>query len=368
MASAFKLQSVQLCWAIGNCSHVAQIEPPVSRAANLPDLNTNTRHDAPHTAEVSDPVDLKSLPIATDLTAARAASAHDATATASPGLHDGRSTTGILEPQQVTTSLAAASTSPSDVRPTIRIHDHDLIGIDFPLTGSVAQSNPADSYDLHSGQQGSKNMTHGTLIEKSSTNEAASVQAPAVPSTERNPEEVHAPARSADAVAEQAPEFVVQSPSQAVQLPHQHDPQIEDGRSLAYTAPEVQSQSSSTASQAGEPISPHQTTKLSPQEITLGELRAQKAALLASLKTLPAIQVLIEENQIYNVDMSDDDGEPTEADLTAAANKIVKEHIKLLHEYNELKDVGQGLMGLIADQRGVRIVEVQDEFGIDAND
>ncbi|KAF1933569.1 Swi5-domain-containing protein [Didymella exigua CBS 183.55] len=52
----------------------------------------------------------------------------------------------------------------------------------------------------------------------------------------------------------------------------------------------------------------------------------------------------------------------------AAANKIVKDHIKLLHEYNELKDVGQGLMGLIADQRGLRIIEVQDEFGIDTND
>lgn len=52
----------------------------------------------------------------------------------------------------------------------------------------------------------------------------------------------------------------------------------------------------------------------------------------------------------------------------AAANKIVKGHIKLLHEYNELKDVGQGLMGLIADQRAVRIVEVQAEFGVDAED
>lgn len=107
---------------------------------------------------------------------------------------------------------------------------------------------------------------------------------------------------------------------------------------------------------------------LSPQEITLAELKAQKAALLASLATLPAIQVLMEEKASSGADMSDGDDEPTEADITAAANKIVKDHIKLLHEYNELKDVGQGLMGLIADQRGVRIVEVQDEFGIDAKD
>lgn len=110
------------------------------------------------------------------------------------------------------------------------------------------------------------------------------------------------------------------------------------------------------------------TPSRAPQEITLAELKAQKAALLASLATLPAIQVLIEENASSQAELSDGDGEPTDTDIMAAANKIVKDHIKLLHEYNELKDVGQGLMGLIADQRGVRIVEVQDEFGIDAQD
>lgn len=113
------------------------------------------------------------------------------------------------------------------------------------------------------------------------------------------------------------------------------------------------------------PVS-HPTPPKSPQEITLADLKAQKAALLASLATLPAIQVLIEETASSQLELSDD--EPTDTDIMAAANKIVKDHIKLLHEYNELKDVGQGLMGLIADQRGVRIVEVQDEFGIDAKD
>ncbi|KAH9872695.1 hypothetical protein J1614_005089 [Plenodomus biglobosus] len=105
-----------------------------------------------------------------------------------------------------------------------------------------------------------------------------------------------------------------------------------------------------------------------PQEITLAELKAQKTALLASLATMPAIQVLIEECATPETDADDALDGPTEADVMTAANKIVKEHIKLLHEYNELKDVGQGLMGLIADQRGVRIVEVQEEFGIEAKD
>ncbi|KAI4653236.1 uncharacterized protein J4E79_008750 [Alternaria viburni] len=112
------------------------------------------------------------------------------------------------------------------------------------------------------------------------------------------------------------------------------------------------------------PMPPSRT----PQEVTLDNLRAQKAALLASLSALPAIQVLMEENAFSDAESGDASDEPTETDVMAAANKIVKEHIKLLHEYNELKDVGQGLMGLIADQRGVRIVEVQEEFGIDAQD
>jgi hypothetical protein len=116
-------------------------------------------------------------------------------------------------------------------------------------------------------------------------------------------------------------------------------------------------------------LSPTQTPpSKTPQEVTLDALKAQKIALLASLGALPAIQVLMEENALSDTESGDASDEPTETDIMAAANKIVKEHIKLLHEYNELKDVGQGLMGLIADQRGVRIVEVQEEFGIDAQD
>jgi hypothetical protein len=110
------------------------------------------------------------------------------------------------------------------------------------------------------------------------------------------------------------------------------------------------------------------TIAKTPQEITLDDLKAQKAALLASLATLPAIRVLMEEKAMSDAEASGGDDEPTEADIMAAANKIVKDHIKLLHEYNELKDVGQGLMGLIADSRAVRIVEVQEEFGIEAKD
>ncbi|KAI9746414.1 MAG: hypothetical protein M1818_000127 [Claussenomyces sp. TS43310] len=51
-----------------------------------------------------------------------------------------------------------------------------------------------------------------------------------------------------------------------------------------------------------------------------------------------------------------------------AAAETVARHIKLLHAYNEIRDVGQGLMGLIADGRNVRAVEVYREFSVGPKD
>ncbi|WPH00712.1 Hypothetical protein R9X50_00354200 [Acrodontium crateriforme] len=51
-----------------------------------------------------------------------------------------------------------------------------------------------------------------------------------------------------------------------------------------------------------------------------------------------------------------------------SSNAVIKEHIALLHRYNEIKDVGQGLMGLIAETRGVRVVVVQEEYGMGEKD
>jgi len=112
----------------------------------------------------------------------------------------------------------------------------------------------------------------------------------------------------------------------------------------------------------------HEPAAKTLQEITLAELKAQRAALVASLAALPNIQNLVAEREPADNASETSDSEPTDAEITAAANKLVQGHIKLLHEYNEIKDVGQGLMGLIADQRGVRIVEVQDEFGLESKD
>jgi hypothetical protein len=110
------------------------------------------------------------------------------------------------------------------------------------------------------------------------------------------------------------------------------------------------------------------TPAKSSQEITLAELNAQRAALVASLAALENVQELVAEDEASDLMCQLSVTEPTDSDIMAAANKIVKKHIKLLHEYNEIKDVGEGLMGLIADSRGVRIIEVQEKFGVDSND
>ena len=50
------------------------------------------------------------------------------------------------------------------------------------------------------------------------------------------------------------------------------------------------------------------------------------------------------------------------------AQATVKAHIKLLHDYNEIRDVGQGLMGIIADTRGVRVRDVYADFDVGEGD
>lgn len=52
----------------------------------------------------------------------------------------------------------------------------------------------------------------------------------------------------------------------------------------------------------------------------------------------------------------------------AEARQTIKDHIGRLHRYNEIRDVGQGLIGMIADQRGKRIVDCMDEFGVEVSD
>lgn len=51
-----------------------------------------------------------------------------------------------------------------------------------------------------------------------------------------------------------------------------------------------------------------------------------------------------------------------------ASNEALQNHIRLLTRYNEIKDVGTGLIGMIAEARQQRIVDVMRDFDMDGID
>ena len=57
-----------------------------------------------------------------------------------------------------------------------------------------------------------------------------------------------------------------------------------------------------------------------------------------------------------------------EAELLNNAQGTIKDHIKLLHQYNEIRDVGLGLIGMVAENRKVRIRDCQEEYGVGEGD
>ena len=57
-----------------------------------------------------------------------------------------------------------------------------------------------------------------------------------------------------------------------------------------------------------------------------------------------------------------------ETELLNNAQSTIKDHIKLLHQYNETRDIGLGLIGMIAESRKVRIRDCQEEYGVGEGD
>jgi len=97
---------------------------------------------------------------------------------------------------------------------------------------------------------------------------------------------------------------------------------------------------------------------------TLHDLQAQRLQLATQTK-LPSGLPLATTNPSTGEPLSEDE---ILAAALKSSNAVVKEHITLLHKYNEIKDIGQGLMGLIADKRDCRVVKVMDEFGVGEKD
>ncbi|KAJ9628649.1 hypothetical protein H2203_002551 [Taxawa tesnikishii (nom. ined.)] len=98
-------------------------------------------------------------------------------------------------------------------------------------------------------------------------------------------------------------------------------------------------------------------------ERTVADLLTQRATLVH-----PAPSALPTSEHHPPGPCSDLTGEARTKRALDHANAVVKRHIKLLHDYNEIKDVAMGLMGITAEQRGVRIAHVLEDFGMDAKD
>ncbi|KZF22570.1 Swi5-domain-containing protein [Xylona heveae TC161] len=81
--------------------------------------------------------------------------------------------------------------------------------------------------------------------------------------------------------------------------------------------------------------------EISSLRATLEDVRRQQAEVLASLKP---------------------------PHTPSSAQDTIKQHISLLHQYNDMRDIGTGLLGLIAENRGVRVRDVFEEFGLAEDD
>jgi hypothetical protein len=57
-----------------------------------------------------------------------------------------------------------------------------------------------------------------------------------------------------------------------------------------------------------------------------------------------------------------------ETEISGRAQGVIKDHIKLLSKYNEIRDIGQGLIGMVAESRRARIRDCQEEFGVTDGD
>ncbi|KAJ4389557.1 hypothetical protein N0V93_007027 [Gnomoniopsis smithogilvyi] len=86
----------------------------------------------------------------------------------------------------------------------------------------------------------------------------------------------------------------------------------------------------------------------------------------------PLSALLLEEirNRLIAVNQKQEELEQERMSLSQSAEVTVEEHIQLLRQYNKTKDVGQQLIGLIAESRGVALGTVyQDaEYGVSADD
>jgi hypothetical protein len=106
-------------------------------------------------------------------------------------------------------------------------------------------------------------------------------------------------------------------------------------------------------------------TRQAALESTVSQLLSQRTVLVDSLSSFSSSS--------SSSCRSSDTHEPRDAEERARiavdnASARIKSQIKQLSQYNDIKDIGTQLMGLIAEKRGCRIAEVQEEFAINPDD
>ncbi|KAI4165767.1 MAG: hypothetical protein LQ342_000710 [Letrouitia transgressa] len=87
-------------------------------------------------------------------------------------------------------------------------------------------------------------------------------------------------------------------------------------------------------------------------------------------KQVASLQVKIASltRQIADIEAKNEDAARKLRWVNPDAACTVNKHIELLHTYNEIRDVGTGLMGIIADNRGVRVKDVYRDFDVGEKD
>ncbi|MCJ1256643.1 hypothetical protein MMC24_004467 [Lignoscripta atroalba] len=108
------------------------------------------------------------------------------------------------------------------------------------------------------------------------------------------------------------------------------------------------------------------------QEVQVAELKAKKMASLQS--QIDCLKTQIEETRAKKDEVASQlESLPTTT--TNAPQTIISQHIHLLHSYNTIRDIGMSLLGLVAENRGVRVRDLYDtasgsegEFGVKEGD
>jgi Swi5 len=111
-------------------------------------------------------------------------------------------------------------------------------------------------------------------------------------------------------------------------------------------------------------------------QTTLQDLENQRRDLLRQLQTeLKSSPPLLSTQSIAYLPSTHAHSQPvspltalTEAELLGQAKSTIKDHIKSLHGYNQVRDVGTGLIGMVAESRKVRVRDCQEEFGVTDGD